>query len=1554
MMYMIGRWILVMLIASMMLIMVFAHVKNIGMHDEKLHSLGKGYVSQTIIKRGYLQNVYAPSNRLFKIRNLLNENFVKSYTPEYVNHTRFKIVGDEEFKQIVDLENWSGNGTKDNPYIIENYSINANLKSYGILIKNTSVYFIIKNNYIYNEMVFGTYPQNFEGGGIILDNVTNAIISDNILSNDDNGISLVNSTNNDIVNNTIISYVDGGISLQKSPKNIIKNNTIKGRMSIGIYVYDSISNIFYSNNLSESSIFLDGNMDTFSEQTIYHNNTVDGKPLYYVLNISSPTTIYEDAGELIIANSSNISIEDLSFINISYAIEIGYSSNIMLKNITDVNKIYTGNVYVTSSKNITFEGSKIGGNDFGLEVYHTDGLNIINTSLCHIQLPNSYGGYTMVAQYSNNVSIHNSNIGDAYLQYVSFISFQNSSFEQVSISSGRNFTGINNSFSSIHFGYFGKYSNITLNRCYFNHTWNPVKITQSSYVIIENSTFEGNGTAISIQNSTYVMIKNNMIFGFEYGINIGDGPETTHDSIVNNFISWAKSYGVYIGDSTEGVSIYGNSFYFNHGSNNSYLSSHAQAYNAKYDVDNSWNTDKGGNFWSDWTGPDENNDGVVDNPYVLAPGGEWYLKDVKPLTNSSYPLIGKILDVKNKEILKEIFNFTIWGADYHGNITRIDWYINGTIVNTSYVHSKNLTISWKWNTTAYKDGIYYIVGMLHDDNGRLFKTCEYTLTVDNTPPRIAITKPNVTSLRSIEYVEVNATDGTGSGISQISLYIDDSLEYTSSSNKFEWAWDTTKFSNGNHQLKLIAKDFAGFTTTLTKNYLVNNTIMLHSPIRINNNNDFYEIARDENWSGDGTSAHPFYIDMYKINAMSKSSGIYIGNTTVYFDIRNCIIENTSNNEYGDSGIQLYNVENGVIENNTMSNNQNPGVGIDVSNSKKINVLNNIVQNYEGFGVQIYDSSNVLIGHNTIMNITSHFFINTDIIYTISSDIYIVNNTCMGNGVAIYSYWSTNSNIHKNKMLNEGILISGTNSNNTYTSHNITSDNTINGKPVYFYINKDMNGTSPPQNAGEVIAINVSNFDITNLDISNTTIAVELVYAKNTAIEHNKVNHTIIGIEYIKSQNTTMENNIFDNVEVGLYDESASKIANNTFENNSIAIDIMSSSNIIISNHMDACGILIDSWAGGRSLFINQSITSDNTVNGKPVMYYKNKNLQNQTLSHNAGEIILANVSNAFISNASFSNGTLGIEIGYSLKIHIQNVSIMTQKYYGIYIAISNQLIIKKSSISYNFNGIYIGGEGDRAPSKNMIIASNISYNTQRGIDIDWQNSGTIINNTITHNGGDAIYIFAGENNVIYQNIFEYNNGAGKTFSPKHVQAESNDGPNYWYNSETHRGNYWQDWAMNNNTNDRDPKDGIVDWPYKLNGLENESDKYPLKNRALTTAPLPPSNLSVISGNHYINLTWEKPKNNGGATIMEYRIYRNGSLLATVPGTQLWYNDTNVKNEITYMYYITAVNSIGESEATNTISATPSEAVPELNNYTILTVSLTAIFTYLSRRRLEKS
>ena len=73
------------------------------------------------------------------------------------------------------------------------------------------------------------------------------------------------------------------------------------------------------------------------------------------------------------------------------------------------------------------------------------------------------------------------------------------------------------------------------------------------------------------------------------------------------------------------------------------------------------------------------------------------------------------------------------------------------------------------------------------------------------------------------------------------------------------------------------------------------------------------------------------------------------------------------------------------------------------------------------------------------------------------------------------------------------------------------------------------------------------------------------------------------------------------------------------------------------------GIFI--WGDMLEHWNTHIIDTTNTVNGKPVHYWKNQN--GGTIPPGAGQIVLANSTNVVIENQNVSDCSIGIELGFS-------------------------------------------------------------------------------------------------------------------------------------------------------------------------------------------------------------------------------------------------------------------------------------------------------------------
>lgn len=214
-------------------------------------------------------------------------------------------------------------------------------------------------------------------------------------------------------------------------------------------------------------------------------------------------------------------------------------------------------------------------------------------------------------------------------------------------------------------------------------------------------------------------------------------------------------------------------------------------------------------------------------------------------------------------------------------------------------------------------------------------------------------------------------------------------------------------------------------------------------------------------------------------------------------------------------------------------------------------------------------------------------------------------------------------------------------------------------------------------------------------------------------------------------------------------------------------------------------------------------------------------------------ILLYNVTNACIEN----NTLMGNDYGILLLNSYGNVifrNTITQCYYGVYLGnFSDWNVIFQNSINWSgHTGVFLYGSTNNSIRENIISHSmydGIALFSSYNISLNKKSRYNILSsNVISESGRYGIYIFYFcSNNLIYNNSFYYNYWSRDKFNELHMQAYDEADNNYW-NSSSGIGNYWHDWANNNDTNDQN-NDGIVDWPYPIEGSAGAKDYYPLKN-----------------------------------------------------------------------------------------------------------------------------
>lgn len=224
-----------------------------------------------------------------------------------ITHVPIRIDGNDDFVSQAESEGWQGDGTQNNPYIIENYDINASSAD-GIYIKNTDVYFVIKNCRICD----GRRNCN---SGVEFYNVTNGEIEKVTSYNNYWGIFLSFSSDNTLTG-CVVYYGQLGVRLSKSSNNQILGTSSHTNTGSGISLWDSLNNqiINCSSYGNGNGVFICSEKAVSMYNNVMLSNIVNNDHGVYIIR-SSDNNVTKS---LITNNNIGIDVEDSSGTTINY------------------------------------------------------------------------------------------------------------------------------------------------------------------------------------------------------------------------------------------------------------------------------------------------------------------------------------------------------------------------------------------------------------------------------------------------------------------------------------------------------------------------------------------------------------------------------------------------------------------------------------------------------------------------------------------------------------------------------------------------------------------------------------------------------------------------------------------------------------------------------------------------------------------------------------------------------------------------------------------------------------------------------------------------------------------------------------------------------------------------------------------------------------------------------------------------------------------------------------------------------------------------------------
>ncbi len=552
-----------------------------------------------------------------------------------------------------------------------------------------------------------------------------------------------------------------------------------------------------------------------------------------------------------------------------------------------------------------------------------------------------------------------------------------------------------------------------------------------------------------------------------------------------------------------------------------------------------------------------------------------------------------------------------------------------------------------------------------------------------------------------------------------------------------------------------------------KNYLsdIKDSQTSHPPISIYGNTDLADTAQSEGWPGDGSENNPYIIEGYSIDG-NGSECMNVQDTTDYFVIKDCTFFN------GSEGIKFNNLTHGVIKNN-MINSTDIGIYIGRDNSQN-KIIDNTLFSNEEYGIRIEGpSKNNTISRNFIYNNKKYA------VYIKKSNfVNISDNTIKENDNGINIIESSNLTILNNSL------------------HSNDGDAIVIFKDGHF---KD----------GHVNIIDNS--------LVNNQDGIRVEESSKVNVQNNSANsNNNCGIMVTNSQEISITNNsLTENEDTGLHVIRCYKIyiADNLGSYNNISsINLYESRKATLFNNK--------MWGPGLSLGIieentniknwnTHNIDTSNTVNDKPVYYWKNRT--GDIIPEDAGQVILGNCSEIKVENLNFDEKTTGIQLGFSDNNYIANNTISSSTMKGLFLIESHDNMFINNSVKYTSSpldrGLYGAGFSIFLSDGNKMIENNISSN-----DL-------------------AILMGYSEKNQIYHNNFINN-----------TEEVNGIGNNIWNDTYPTGGNYWSNYSGTDQYNgpdqDQPGSDGIGDSNYTL--YENNVDEYPLMEPWGSREQIPPN------------------------------------------------------------------------------------------------------------------
>jgi len=678
---------------------------------------------------------------------------------------------------------------------------------------------------------------NGTGKGFTLSSIRNVTIRNTAIKGFEYGVYLQSAFGNTVLENSVTNN-SHAFGLFSSSNNSISGNSITNSGDC-FWLMSSSYNTLVGNGMNGNkySFYLAGFGLGDFVQFIDVSNTIDGKPVYYFVGkkdlLITPSTV-SNIGFLGVVNSQNVSVEGLTLTNSWQGILLAYtnSSGIRDNNISsnyygvwlfssfgnsfssnNITNNQVGTYFDESSNNTFSENSIMNNSDYGIHLSgSSDCNNFSENDVIHDRIgaflerssnntlsrstitDNSLYGVHLFESSNYNIIKENKISGSEHGVFVLESSNYNRVFQNNITSNG---IGAYLDFSS-------NYNNISQNHITANSLDGVVFDESSSYNSVSKNEITRNQYGIYLNSfSNYNRISGNNLTNNRFGMCL-DFSVNYNNVSRNNFAN--SEVGIEMGQSS------GNKFF-----HNNFIGNMLQVDVLTLGYPNSWDDGypSGGNYWSDYTGTDEDKDGLGDAPYIIDNSNR-----------DNYPLMNPIVDVPENITPPAIFIVSPENKTYGTSTVPLIFTVDESPFWIGFRLDGNAveTIGGNTSIVQLEGGTHRITVFANDSAGNIGSSGTVYFTIDTVPPEIAILSPMnkkyAASSVPLEFVVDEAT-------SWIAYSLDRQNNKTISGNT-----TLTGLDNGSHSLIIYANDTAGNMGYVDTSFFIDTTppaILVLSP-----------------------------------------------------------------------------------------------------------------------------------------------------------------------------------------------------------------------------------------------------------------------------------------------------------------------------------------------------------------------------------------------------------------------------------------------------------------------------------------------------------------------------------------------------------------------------------------------------------------------------------------------------------------------------------------------------------------------------------------------------